>query len=470
MSLIGGIITGQAASAGNELNNVDNTIVGTGTISNIDLDNAGTINATGGTLILTTGTTIDNAGLLEATVSGELDIKDGEINNSGTGALGIVIDASSKLLVDVASLALDGGGQVSLTGGTITGQAASSGNELNNVDNTIVGFGTISNIDLDNDAAGTIDATGGTLILNTGATIDNAGLLEATLGGTLDVKDSEINNTGTGARGIVIGANSKLLVDVASLKLDGGGQVSFTGGTLTGAAPNAGNELENVNNTIVGFGTISNIQLDNEVAGVVDASGGTLTLATGAVIDNAGLLEATSHGVLDVTDTTIDNTGTSTAGTGIVIDGTSTLLVDVGVLKLDGGGTVTLEGTITGAAPNAGNELEDVDNPITATGPAATISNLHFVNDTTLLVTDGTLTLLDDLVTNISGTITIDSTGTLALTGGVTIDDGVLDNLGHITVSGTGNEIEDENGSGGTQHFHQYRHARGSRRWRADAA
>ena len=114
------------------------------------------------------------------------------------------------------------------------------------------------------------------------------------------------------------------------------------------------------------------------------------------------------HGTLDVKDSEINNTGTSAAGTGIVIDGTSTLLVDVGVLKLDGGGTVTLEGTITGAAPNAGNELEDVDNPITATGPAATISNLHFVNDTTLLVTDGTLTLLDDLVTNAGGTITVD--------------------------------------------------------------
>ena len=457
VSLMGGIITGQAASSGNELNNLDNTIVGTGTISNIDLDNAGTIDATGGTLILTTGTTIDNSGLLEATSGGTLDVKDGEINNSGTGGRGIAVGAASKLLIDVASLKLDGGGQVSLTGGTITGQAAGSGNELNNVDNTIVGFGTISNIHLDNDAAGTIDATGGTLILNTGATINNAGLLEATSGGTLDVKDTTIDNTGTGARGIVVGAASKLLVDVASLKLEGGGQVSFTGGTLTGAAPNAGNELENVNNTIVGFGTISNIDLDNDVAGTINATGGTLTLATGTVIDNAGLLEATSHGVLDVKDSEIHNTGTSTAGTGILIDGTSTLLVDVGLLKLDGGGTVTLEGTITGAAPNAGNELEDVDNPITATGPAATISNLHFVNGTTLLVTGGTLTLNDDQfdnfltsgLTTTYGTITIDSTGTLALTGDATINDGVLDNLGHITVSGTGNEIENENGSNG---------------------
>ena len=296
VSLIGGTITGQAASAGNELENFDNTIVGTGAISNIDLDNAaaGIINATGGTLILNTGATVDNAGLLEATVSGTLDVKDSEINNSGTGPLGIVIDATSELLVDAASLKLDGTGQVSLIGGTITGRGRrTSDNELENVDNTIVGTGTISNIHLVNDAAGIIHATGGTLILNTGTTIDNAGLLEATLGGTLDVKDSEITNSGTDALGIVIDATSELLVDAASLKLDGGGQVSLTGGTITGAAPNAGNELENVDNTIVGTGTISNIHLDNDAAGTIHVTGGTLILNTGATIDNAGLLEAT---------------------------------------------------------------------------------------------------------------------------------------------------------------------------------
>src|SRR2546428_14194880 len=100
--------------------------------------------------ILHTGTTIENAGLLEATGGGELDVKDAEINNTGTGTKGIVIDATSTLLVDVASLKLDGGGKLALAG-TITGQAANAGNELENYDNTIVGSGTISNLDLDND-------------------------------------------------------------------------------------------------------------------------------------------------------------------------------------------------------------------------------------------------------------------------------------------------------------------------------
>src|SRR5581483_5297605 len=126
-----------------------------------------------------------------------LDVKDSEISNTGTGALGIAVDATSELLVDVTALKLDGSGKLALNGGTITGQAALAGNELENVNNTIVGTGTISNIDLDNDAAGVINATGGTLTLNTGTTNDNARLLEASgATGVLQIDDT-VTNTGT---------------------------------------------------------------------------------------------------------------------------------------------------------------------------------------------------------------------------------------------------------------------------------
>ena len=386
VSLMGGIITGQAASSGNELNNLDNAIVGTGTISNIDLDNGGTIDATGGTLILTTGTTIDNSGLLEATSGGTLDVKDGEINNSGTGGRGIAVGAASKLLIDVASLKLDGGGQVSLTGGTITGQAAGSGNELDNVDNTIVGFGTISNIRPRQRRGGTIDATGArwSSIPAPRSTMPAYSRRRWVARSTSRTTRSTIPAP---ARAASLSAPPPSCWSTSLRSSSTAAARCRSAAAPSPVGADASNELENVNNTIVGFGTISNIDLDNDVAGTINATGGTLTLATGTVIDNAGLLEATSHGVLDVKDSEIPTPEPAPPAPESVIDGTSTLLVDVGLLKLDGGGTVTLEGTITGAAPNAGNELEDVDNPITATGPAATISNLHFVNDTTLLVT-----------------------------------------------------------------------------------
>src|SRR6202043_14155 len=52
-----------------------------------------------------------------------------------------------------------------------------------------------------------------------------------------------------------------------------------------------------------------------------------------------------------------------------------------------------------------------------------------------------------DLVTNTGGGFTVDSSGTLDLTGGDTINNGQLNNAGKIVVSGTGNLIENETGA-----------------------
>ena len=69
------------------------------------------------------------------------------------------------------------------------------------------------------------------LTLNTGNTINNAGLLEATAGGTLDVQDSTINNTGVdpiaSIKGIVIDGTSTFEVDNADLQLTGGGTLTL---------------------------------------------------------------------------------------------------------------------------------------------------------------------------------------------------------------------------------------------------
>ena len=49
-------------------------------------------------------------------------------------------------------------------------------------------------------------------------------------------------------------------------------------------------------------------------------------------------------------------------------------------------------------------------------------------------------------MTNTGGTLTVDSTGTLNLTGGDTIDNGQFNNAGTVKVATTGNEIENETG------------------------
>ena len=109
--------------------------------------------------------------------------------------------------MDVTNLQLTGGGAVLLESGSLIYGNGSSGSPdtLENVDNTISGAGTIGHngdgdLALTNDSHGIIDATG-ILVLDTGHSIVNAGLLEASSGGELDVKDSEIDNTGNNATG-----------------------------------------------------------------------------------------------------------------------------------------------------------------------------------------------------------------------------------------------------------------------------
>src|SRR5207244_12467693 len=123
-----------------------------------------------------------------------------------------------------------------------------------------------------NDGAGTIDVTGGTLILATTSGITNAGVLEATGSGTLDVKDSTITNSGTATKGIVLDGTSTLLVHTHILTLTGSGKVALASGSKIKGA-NSSDTLDNVNNTIVGAGTISQLILQNDASGVIDATG-----------------------------------------------------------------------------------------------------------------------------------------------------------------------------------------------------
>src|SRR5438067_2024899 len=96
-------------------------------------------------------TTNDNAGLLEATATGTLDVKDAEINNTAAtlGTTGTVVASTSTLSLHDALPIFDGAGKLALQGGTITGQALNHGNELVNFDNAIVGTGTISNLEIE---------------------------------------------------------------------------------------------------------------------------------------------------------------------------------------------------------------------------------------------------------------------------------------------------------------------------------
>ena len=125
---------------------------------------------------------------------------------------------------------------------------------------------------------------------------------------------------------------------------------------------------------------------------------GTLTLLDDLVTNTGGTI------TVDATDT-LDLTGRDTINNG----------------QFNNAGTIKVTGT--------GNEIEN------ETGGSVIGSGTNSLTNTGMLEVAGTLTLLDDLVTNTGGTLTVNSTGTLNLTGGDTIDNGQFNNAGTVKVS-----------------------------------
>jgi hypothetical protein len=126
----------------------------------------------------------------------------GTIDNTGMITLNSSGDQTEVQIVG-DGLTLQGGGQLVLSdspANVIVGTTSTT--TLTNVDNTISGAGQIGlgdgNLTLVNEAHGTIDANaaGGTLIVDTGHTVTNAGLLEASNGGTLLIEDA-VNGSGS---------------------------------------------------------------------------------------------------------------------------------------------------------------------------------------------------------------------------------------------------------------------------------
>jgi hypothetical protein len=153
----------------------------------------------------------------------------GTIDNIGVIAL-ISTAHQSELQIVGPGITLEGAGQVTLTGDTLIAGTGSS-TTLTNLDNTIAGAGEIGTGDgtltLANETHGTINANvaGASLVLDTGATIGNAGVLEAVNGGTLLVADS-VSNSGA------LEVNGGALHFEAGVVNSGSGHAAIAGGTL----------------------------------------------------------------------------------------------------------------------------------------------------------------------------------------------------------------------------------------------
>ncbi len=293
----------------------------TGLASLLQVDGGSTLTLDGATI---TGGVIDNGSVVSGEfIAGQIDISASSTINGGAILYGgnVTIGAGQTLRLDNVTvngttfndtasggiIQVDGGDALTLNGVTIEG-------------------GTFS-------IAGTVDIVGATTTLDINP-ITNSGLLAVVAGGTLDVQSSEIDNAGAG---ILIGAASELLVDNASgLQLTGGEVVLQADSRITENSSNQNVALGNVlaldiADTITGSGeigsgaishnesTIGSLDLTNEAGGIIDASGGTLTIDTGQAITNSGTLEASTGSML-VIDDAVTGTGSETIADGAVLE------------------------------------------------------------------------------------------------------------------------------------------------------
>jgi FecR protein len=321
--------------------------------SQVDLDG---VSITGGTLETTHHGTIDvvdgefgattfdnltNDGRVVVEPGATLDLR-GTIDNEGM----IVVDGSAgaDLRID-GTVTLDGGGVVKLeeSADEIIG-GSDGGGTLKN-ESTIEGDGRIGTGDdaltLINKNGGVVDARGGLLTVDTGDNaITNASRLEATHGGTLDIK-SDVDND----HGSIVADGRDSTVKLLDVTVNGGDVDAFGHGA----------------NVDLDSATIRDATVQTRDGGLIQTVDGTSTFKDVTIARGSHV--RVDDGTSLALKGTIDNQGTIDvdeirSGASLIVDGTVTL-DGSGVVKLDGwsdkivgggdgGGTLKNESTIEG--------------------------------------------------------------------------------------------------------------------------
>ena len=328
--------------------------------------------------------------------SGTINVYGTSIDNAGTLSLGSA-SGWGALAIQSSSVTLDGGGKVVLADHSqnlISGASASD--KLTNVNNTVTGAGTLF-LSLDNQAGGTIDATGTnySLVIYGGAADSNEGLIEATgTGGVQIFSDQALTNTGT----IEALANSFVnILDIQTAVINTTGTIEAVG---AGAFVHLGGGL-----TIDG-GTLAAV------------SGGTITVGGSNTVDGAAInIDASS--TLQMV-----NAITST-------NGSTSLIIDSNGTTFSGGGKVVLSdafyvyNNISGQS--ASDQLTNVDNTITGAGTVSVALDNQLLGT---INANGAnrLAIGINALTNFSNEGLIETTGT----GGLFMPNAAVTNTGTI--------------------------------------
>ena len=466
--------------------NKDNLIQGQGYIDQLaSFQNGGTVdanNASGGTLSIYAVPTTTNTGTLEATGGGALQIYASTVTNTGHT---ISADSTSNLVLNAATInggnltaaspaVIHGIGGTTLNGVTITSGTTYSvdGGQSNFLTGDLVNEGTIQ-VGVNGNAARLYaDASGGTINLSGGGTINlndpNSYLIGYSGTETLVNKDNLIQGQG-------------YIDQLASFQNQATVNANVFGGTLyiygvnttnTGMLEaTGGGALQIYTSIVTNTGhTISADSTSNLVLNAATINGGNLTAASPAVIHGIG--GTTLNGVTITSGTTYSvDGGQSNFLTGdLVNEGTiqvgvngnaARLYADAsgGTINLSGGGTINLNDPNSYLIGYSGTEtLVNKDNLIQGQGyidQLASFQNqatvnanvfggtlyIYGVNTTntgTLEATGGgTLQIYASTVTNTGHTISADSTSNLVLNA-ATINGGNLTAASPAVIHGIG--------------------------------
>ena len=361
------------------------------------VDNGGTANTDGGnatdTLTIGSTSTVDITDNTSLTI-GSAIVNHGNLNLSSAG------NQTSLVIADNASVTLSGGGKVSLNNSASNLIYVNNGNGLlTNVDNTIQGSGNIGidRLNIDNQAAGLIDANQSTqLILQTNGSggTTNEGTLRASNGGQLNIAGSFVTQTGAGHI-LATGAGSTVLLNSATIN----------GGSLTTTA-----------------------------GGAIATQAGTTNVANGVTVTSGSTLTTSDNSTLLISGT-INNQGNIALASGG--NTTSLQLQDSGSATLIGGGTVSLNNNAANRifVNNSNGLLTNVNNIIQGVGNIG-IGRLNVDNQAAGLIdaniSGGTLVVQDQGNTTNEGTLRASNGGNLLV-----LNSTVTQNGGTILATGT---------------------------------
>lgn len=456
--------------------------------STVLLDN--NVSITGGTLSTTgTGVIYDAANsdifLTNVTNTGNFTLQNNtatEINGTLTNTGTITVDAGGNTteLYLTGNTTLSGAGTVVMTStnnqwsGSFNGV---SGAVLTNESN-ITGWGTIGNGELviANASNGVINSnvSGGNITLNplTTVTSTNAGIMEATNGGTLTMSNGTWTNTGTieaVGTGSSVVLTSNASITGGTVESTGGGTVInaannnafLTGLTLAGTYDVQNNAATEINGTITNNGVINLQGTGNTTELYVTTAGtGTATLAgSGSIVLGTGagnqfsgagatslIIDQNVSGVGNIGANVLTLTNNSTIDANISPTvSTSPLYIQAGgggmanngTLEATNGGNLTLTGsTIT----NSSGGIIEAVGADSSSNPSTVVltSNVTVVGGTLTTTGAGVIEVAANNIANLTnltnkGTLNVQNNGEILSTGTIT-------NNGTITLQGGGNQ------------------------------